>query len=400
MHILNNDNVISNTPQQNAQNMTTDLENFTAGSYDQQYQYKSFLPSTVNLQWKISDPEILTLMEDANRLLGELNAFSQLIPNVDFFIGMHITKEATTSNRIEGTQTNMEEALIDEKDINPESRDDWGEVQNYIKAINFAIAELNKIPLSNRLLKETHGILLQGTRGKHKQPGEFRISQNWIGLSLKNATFIPPHHDKVADFMSDMEKFMHNEEIHVPHLIRIAIIHYQFETIHPFLDGNGRLGRLLIVLYLVSFGLLTKPALYMSDFFERHKAEYYDRLMAVRTNNEMLPWIKFFMFGLRETAENSIQVFKLILALKERIEREKLPVFHVRRQHNAQQLMAYLYQRPIVTVKLVSQLLGTQANTANKLVSDFTDLGILSEMTGQQRNRLFIFDEYTRIFFD
>ncbi len=379
--------------------MFQDIEDFTAGIYEQQYQYKSFLPNIINLQWKISDPEVLTLIEDANRLLGELNAFSQLIPDVDFFIRMHLTKEATTSSRIEGTRTNMEEALIDEQNIKPESRDDWQEVQNYIQAINSAIEELERIPLSNRLFKETHKILLQEVRGKHKQPGEFRISQNWIGLSLKNATFVPPHHDHVIDLMSDLEKFMHNEEIYVPHLIRIAIIHYQFETIHPFLDGNGRLGRLLIVLYLISFKLLSKPALYLSDFFERHKAEYYDRLMAVRTNNEMVPWIKFFLFGLRETTQKSIAVFKAILVLKEQIERERIPTFHVRRQKNAQKLIAYLYQRPVVTIKEVSELLGTQINTASKLVASFSKLGILRELTGRRRNRLFIFDEYTGIFF-
>jgi Fic family protein len=379
--------------------MFQDIEDFTAGSFEQQYQYKSFVPNIINLQWKISDPEVLTLIEDANRLLGELNAFSQLIPDVDFFIHMHLTKEATTSSRIEGTRTNMEEALMEEQNINPESREDWQEVRNYIQAINVAIEELERIPLSNRLFKETHRILMQGVRGKHKQPGEFRISQNWIGLSLKNATFVPPHNDRVVELMSDLEKFMHNEEIYVPHLIKIAIIHYQFETIHPFLDGNGRLGRLLIVLYLVSFKLLSKPALYLSDFFERHKAEYYDRLMAVRTNNEIIPWIKFFLFGLRETTQKSIEVFKAILVLKEQIERERIPTFHVRRQENAQKLIAYLYQRPIVTIKEVSELLGTQINTASKLVASFSKLGILRELTGRRRNRLFIFDEYAGIFF-
>ncbi len=245
----------------------------------------------------------------------------------------------------------MEEALIDEQNINPENQDDWQEVQNYIQGINFAIKELEQLLLSNRLFKETHKILLHGVRGKHKQPGEFRVSQNWIGLSLKNATFVPPHHERIVDLMSDLEMFMHNDEIHVPHLIKIAIVHYQFETIHPFFDGNGRLGRLLIVLYLISFKLLAKPALYISDFFERHKAEYYNNLMAVRTNNEMIAWVKFFLFGLRETAAKSIEVFKAILVLKEQIERERIPTFHVRRQKNAQKLIAYLYQLPIVTIK-------------------------------------------------
>ena len=374
------------------------ISEFKAGEYEQQYEYRSFLPSAINREWTLSDPQILTLLEEANRLLGELNAFSQLIPDVDFFIGMHITKEATTSSRIEGTQTNMEEALVDKRDLDPDKRNDWQEVRNYIQAINFAIKQLRHMPLSNRLLREAHAVLLHGVRGAHKQPGEFRASQNWIGVSLKHATFVPPHHQHVPDLMSDLEKFMHNDQIHVPHLLKIALIHYQFETIHPFLDGNGRLGRLLIVLYLVSFGLLRKPALYLSDFFERHKGEYYDHLMAVRATHKLEPWLRFFLLGMRETAASSIQVFKDILALKERIEREKMPTFHMRRQANAQALMRSLYQTPMVSIKAVADLIEAQTNTAASLIDDFVKLGMLREFTGQKRNRLFIFEDYVRLF--
>ncbi|TKB70609.1 MAG: Fic family protein [Nitrospira sp.] len=374
------------------------ISEFKAGEYEQQYEYRSFSPTSINREWIVSDPEILTLLEEANRLIGELNAFSQLIPDVDFFVRMHITKEATTSSRIEGTQTNIEEALVGKLDVDPEKRDDWQEIHNYIEAINFSIKQLRQIPLSNRLLRETHAVLLQGVRGKHKQPGEFRTSQNWIGISLKHATFIPPHHQHVPDLMSDLEKFMHNDQIHVPHLIKVALMHYQFETIHPFLDGNGRLGRLLIVLYLVSFNLLQKPALYLSDFFERHKGEYYDQLMAVRTTHKLEPWLRFFLLGMRETIALSIQVFKDILALKERIERKHMPTFHVRRQTNAQTLMQSLYQSPVTTIKMVTNLIQAETNTAAALIDDFVKLGILKEFTGQRRNRLFIFDDYVRLF--
>jgi len=375
-----------------------DIHEFNAGQFRQQYEYRCFSPVPLNCEWMVSEPEIHTLLDQASRLLGELNAFSQLIPDVAFFIRMHIAKEATTSSRIEGTQTNIEDALIDEKDIEPERRDDWKEVQNYIHAINWATQELEKIPLSNRLLKNTHRILLEGVRGKHKQPGEFRQSQNWIGISLKHATFIPPHHDDLPELMSDLEKFIHNDQIHVPHLIKIALIHYQFETIHPFLDGNGRIGRLMVVLYLVGFGLLNKPALYLSDFFERHKGEYYDQLMAVRTTSNIIPWLKFFLIGVCETAEQSIQVFKDILAIKERIERGVLPCFTSRRQANVQHLMRYLYGQPVVSIKQVKILLDTTPNTAGKLVDDFVGKGILRELTGRQRDRLFIFDEYVHLF--
>jgi len=374
------------------------ISEFKAGEYEQQYEYRSFSPTSINREWIVSDPEILTLLEEANRLIGELNAFSQLTPDVDFFVRMHITKEATTSSRIEGTQTNIEEALVGKLDVDPEKRDDWQEIHNYIEAINFSIKQLRQIPLSNRLLRETHAVLLQGVRGKHKQPGEFRTSQNWIGISLKHATFIPPHHQHVPDLMSDLEKFMHNDQIHVPHLIKVALMHYQFETIHPFLDGNGRLGRLLIVLYLVGFDLLQKPALYLSDFFERHKGEYYDQLMAVRTTHKLEPWLRFFLLGMRETSALSIQVFKDILALKERIERKHMPTFHVRRQTNAQTLMQSLYRSPVTTIKMVTNLIQAETNTAAALIDDFVKLGILKEFTGQRRNRLFIFDDYVRLF--
>jgi len=370
------------------------IKDYIAGQYRQQYEYKSFSPTSVNHQWLIADPEMQALLSEADRTLGELNAFSQLIPNVEFFIRMHIAKEATQSSRIEGTRTNMEEALLEEQDIDLEKRDDWGEVQNYIQAINQAIEELEKLPLSIRLLKNTHARLMQGVRGETKQPGEFRSSQNWIGVSLKKAVFVPPHHEELAELMSDLEKFIHNEEIHVPHLVKIAIAHYQFETIHPFLDGNGRLGRLMIALYLSSFGLMHKPALYLSDFFERHKTEYIDSLMAVREANRMTEWIQFFLIGVKETADDSIRVFREILILKERIEREVLPRFSARRQSNVHKLMDALYRSPLISIKSASKLLGVNVNTASSLISDLVQHGVLVEMTGGRRNRLFVYQEY------
>jgi len=371
-----------------------DIKDYTAGQYKQQYEYKSFSPTLINHQWLLADPKLQALLSEADHTLGELNAFSQLIPNVEFFIRMHIAKEATQSSRIEGTRTNMEEALLEEQDIDLEKRNDWGEVQNYIQAINQAIEDLETIPLSIRLLKNTHAKLMQGVRGEVKQPGEFRTSQNWIGVSLKNAVFVPPHHEELHELMSDLEKFIHNEELHVPHLIKIAIAHYQFETIHPFLDGNGRLGRLMIALYLSNFNLMHKPALYLSDFFERHKTEYVDSLMAVRQANKLKEWIQFFLIGVKETAEDSIQVFKDILLLKERVEREVLPRFSSRRQENVQKLMDALYRSPLISIKSASKLLNVNVNTASSLISDLVKHGVLSEFTGGRRNRLFVFQEY------
>lgn len=271
------------------------LEAFNSGKFRQRYQYKSFEPALVDHDWSWDDPQINTLLEDATRALGELNAFSLIVPDIDLFIQMHVVKEAQTSSRIEGTQTGIDEALMQEEQILPEKRDDWREVRNYIDAVNTAVEELATLPLSNRLLKHTHAILMRGVRGEHKQPGEFRTSQNWIGGSnLTDAVFIPAHPSGVEDLMGDLEKFWRDDAILVPHLVRIAISHYQFETIHPSLDGNGRIGRLMIPLYLVSKGVLAKPSLYLSDFFERNRASYYDALMRVRVSNDLVHWVRFF----------------------------------------------------------------------------------------------------------
>jgi len=269
------------------------LEDYQAGNYELRYEYEAFVPTKVTHEWVIADPELMDLLGRADRALGELNAFSQLIPEISFFIKMHVAKEATQSSKLEGTQTNIEDAFKEAEDLNPEERDDWAEVQNYINAINEAIQDLERLPLSNRLLCKTHGTLMQGVRGKFKLPGEFRRSQNWIGVSLKNAVFVPPHDERISELMGDLEAFLNNQTYHIHPLIRIAIAHYQFETIHPFLDGNGRLGRLLISLYLASDGLLSQPALYLSDYFEKNKTAYIDHLMAVRDADKLREWLFF-----------------------------------------------------------------------------------------------------------
>jgi Fic family protein len=244
------------------------INNFKAGRLVQRYKYKSFEPNLINQKWLLDNAELQLLLSQADIKLGELNGFSQLIPDVDFFIKMHVLKEGTKSSRIEGTNTNIDDAVQKAEYIEPEKKDDWQEVKNYVDAMNKAIKALDKLPLSNRLLKQAHKTLLQDARSSHKIPWEFRKSQNWIGgASLNDAVFIPPHQDSVDDLMADLEKFLHNDNIAIPQLIKIGIAHYQFETIHPFLDGNGRIGRLMITLYLVSNQLLHKPTLYLSDFF-------------------------------------------------------------------------------------------------------------------------------------
>lgn len=376
------------------------LASYRAGRMETRYKYRSFIPEPVNHPWIIADPDLLTLNSEADRRLGELNAFAQLVPNIEFFISMYVAKEATQSSRIEGTRTSIEDAFKAADDLDPEDRDDWHEVHNYIRAINHAISSLERLPLSNRLLRETHAILMSGVRGESKMPGEFRTSQNWIGSSLNNAAFVPPHHDHVPRLMSDMESFLHNEFIKLPPLIRIAIAHYQFETIHPFLDGNGRLGRLMISLYLASEKLLVRPALYLSDYFERNKTAYVDHLMAVRQGHHMREWLIFFLQGVAETAAASAGVFRSILSIKEQIEREVMPRFSQRRQNNAQTLMRTLYGHPVIDVKDAQAALGTSVNTAAALIEDFIEHKILEEITGQRRNRLFRFTPYLKLFLE
>jgi len=373
------------------------LETFNAGHLQQRYQYKSFEPVPVNHEWVWENASINALLEQATQSLGELNAFSLIVPDIDLFIEMHVLKEAQTSSRIEGTRTGMDEALMPEEQIRPEKRDDWREVRNYIDALNTAIDELKTLPLSNRLLKQTHAILMRGVRGEHKQPGEFRTSQNWIGGSnLSDAAFIPPHHENVPELMGDLEKFWHNEEVTVPHLVRAAISHYQFETIHPFLDGNGRIGRLLISLYLTSRGLLAKPSLYLSDFFERNRAGYYDALMRVRTGNDLIHWIRFFLNGVAQTATKGRDVFRQILALRTEVEQAVLGLG--KRAHSARRALNLLYRKPIVNAENVEQALSISTPTANALIKALVDLGILVEITGQQRWRSYSFERYLGLF--
>lgn len=373
------------------------FETFQAGAWQPRYQYKSFEPVLVDHEWLWEDPTINALLESANRALGELNAFSLIVPDIDLFIQMHVVKEAQTSSRIEGTQTGMDEALLSEDQVQPEKRDDWREVRNYVDAVNSAIVELNALPLSNRLLKQTHETLMRGVRGEHKQPGEFRTSQNWIGgSSLSDAVFIPPHPDGVPTLMSDLEKFWHDETITVPHLVRLAISHYQFETIHPFLDGNGRIGRLLVPLYLVSHGLLAKPSLYLSDFFERNRASYYDALMRVRVANDLIHWVRFFLQGVTETAIKGRNVFQQILALRTEAEHKILSLG--KRAPNARQALNLLYRKPIVSASDLEQGLGISHPTANALLRDFIRLGLLREVTGAARHRLYVFETYLDLF--
>lgn len=373
------------------------MKNYKSGNFENQGYYKSFQPSFINKHWSLDDMEIQQLLSKADRQLGRLDMYSEYIPNIDMYISMHVLKEATQSSKIEGTQTNIEEALLDKDDIVLDKRDDWEEVQNYIEAMNTAIKELETLPFSSRLIKETHRTLLQGVRGENKQPGKFRTSQNWIGgASINDATFIPPVHNSLAELMSDLEKFAHNEEFYFPDLLKIALIHYQFETIHPFLDGNGRVGRLLITLYLVDKTILKKPILYLSDFFERNRQLYYDNLMNVRTKDDLKQWFKFFLVGVIETAKSGIETFDAVLKLKKETE-DKIQKT-ASRSHHLLNIMEFLYQKPTINASKIVDITGVSQATAYKILEELISMKILKEITGSKRGKVYVFDPYIQLF--
>ncbi len=378
------------------------MNNFKAGekkifNNKKAHQYEYFLPTEINKDFDVFNKKILVALENATRLLGELNAYGNLVPDVNFFIQMHVISEAVSSSKIEGTKTGMDEALLPEDEIVPEKRDDWQEVRNYVKAMNFAISNLNQLPVSVRLIKETHETLLSSVRGEHKQPGQIRTSQNWIGgASINSAHFIPPHDQHVNELLSDWENFWHNSSLNLPILIKIAIGHYQFETIHPFLDGNGRIGRLLISLQLIEKGFLKYPVLYISDFFETHRQAYYDSLDRVRNNDDIEQWILFFLDGVIETSKKSINTFENIIILRSNLEKKMYTLG--KKVPRAQKLLEFLFSKPIVNVNDVQNFLGVQYVAANNLVQDFVDQKILYEITGFSRNRYFAMDEYIKLF--
>ncbi len=372
------------------------MQKFVSGKSISQGYYKSFQPSPINREWEISDMSLLQLLSKADRHLGRLDMYSEYV-DIDLYIQMHIAKEAVQSSKIEGTQTNIEDAFLQKEEINLEKRDDWEEVQNYISAMKEAVKMLHTLPFSSRLIKQTHKILLQGVRGEHKLPGEYRSSQNWIGgATINDAVFIPPIHTSLGELMSDLEKFANDELNPLPDLLKIALIHYQFETIHPFLDGNGRVGRLLITLYLVDKGILKQPILYLSDFFERNRMLYYDNLMRARTHNDLNQWLKFFLTGVIETAKNGVQTFDGILQLQKNLDYKLKNIGS--KSGDAYRVLDVLYSNPVIDAQRVSTVIGKSMRTAYQLIYLLEELEIVKEITGSQRGKLYLFEDYLNLF--
>lgn len=373
------------------------IEDFISGNYESGYKFKYFVPAKINHNWQWNDAAISKLLEEAAHLLGELNSLARYTPNINLFIQLHVTKESVISSRIEGTKTKIDEALYKENEIELERRDDWREVKNYTEALNATLKEMEKLPISTPLLKYSHKILMKGVRGANKLPGEFRKSQNWLGgAAISDAVFIPPAHHLIDDLMSDLEKFIHNDKINVPNLIKIAIAHYQFETIHPFLDGNGRIGRLLITLFLIEKKLLTHPVLYISSFFERNRQLYYDKLANVRVSNDLKNWLKYFLTGIIEVSFQSIETLEKIIKLKKKIEKEISG--WQKRTKSAEILKNHIFEKPVIRVKDVQTLCGLTPKSAGSLIQKFEEKKYLKEITDFSRNRIFIFKPYIDLF--
>ncbi|HEX8227421.1 MAG TPA: Fic family protein [Candidatus Saccharimonadales bacterium] len=360
-------------------------------------QYQCYVPSAVNREFAVSN-RVAERSEEAMRLIGELNAYSSIVPDVDYFIQMHVRKEAVQSSRIEGTYTDIDDAILDEKEISPERRNDWREVRNYVRALNHSIGRLQDLPLAMRLLNEAHQILLEGTRGDGKTPGQIRTLQNWIGgATINSAIFVPPHAELIPASLTDLENFIHNHSISMPKLVRIAVTHFQFETIHPYADGNGRIGRLLIMLQMMNYGLMKQPTLYMSDFFEKNRQNYYEALTYVRIRQNLDHWLEFFLDGVVDAAQSGKDKFEKILELRKSYDARVLELGKTRGRR-ANMLLQYLYKIPAVNVSQASQVLGISPSNTNTLINEMVRVNIIKEKTGFSRNRLFVLEEYLQIF--
>lgn len=359
--------------------------------------YQSFRPAPLPPDPPIAlSGELVAKLVDANKKLAALDGLSARIPNMDLFVSMYVRKEALLSSQIEGTQCTLDDILnpLMEENTNRNVSD----VVNYIKATEFALNRLHSLPLCNRLIKETHAVLMEGVRGQEKSPGEFRYSQNWIGgqgSTIRNARYIPPNPEDMQTAMSDLEKYMNGDDSLDP-LIQAALIHYQFETTHPFLDGNGRVGRLLITLFLMEKGILSRPALYISYFLKMNRIEYYDRMTQVRKTGDYEQWVMFFLQALSDSAGDAIQTIDALTALHNQSV-AKLGAFSKRQQTNLLKLFAYIETNPIIDIQKTAAALGLSYNTVSKMVTILVDEGILRQTDKAGKAKIYSYADYLDI---
>ena len=363
--------------------------------------YRAFIPAPLPPVPPVKvEGELQRLLSEADRALGRLDGSVHTLPNPDLFVYMYVRKEAVLSSQIEGTQSSLQDLLSAEAEVGAgDTPRDVDEVVNYVRAMNRGLARLQDLPVSVRLIREIHAELMHGARGSRLTPGELRRSQNWIGpggASLSDATYVPPPPEEVPKALGDLETFLHQSD-DVPLLVKFGLAHAQFETIHPFLDGNGRLGRLLITFLLCERGVLDKPVLYLSHYFKAHRQEYYDRLQAVRDNGDWEGWLVFFLKGIVEVSAQAADTARRILALREE-HRSLIAERLGRAAGNGHRVLQHLYVRPIVSTTEVEELLSTTFGGANQIVRRLTELGILMEITGQARHRRFRYEPYVRLF--
>ena len=380
--------------------MATTVGTHRTGVYQKQPQgYRAFYPAKLPFNPSVQyNEELQYILSMADQAIGRLDSSADMIPNPELFVGMYVRKEAVLSSQIEGvTQASLSEVL--ENEVRPRKAipEDIVEVLNYVEAMNYALERVETLPLSNRLIREAHERLMNGVRGSEKSPGQFRTTQNWIGppgSDIATALFIPPPPDVMSAALGDFEFYIHESSL-TPVLVTAGLLHYQFETIHPFLDGNGRIGRLLVVLYLCQKGVLKRPLLYLSEFIKSHKEEYYDRLQTARDTGDVEGWLKFFLTAIWRVSEAAAKTAQQVLSLREAHRKEILEA-HPSSAYGVQ-LLDYLFQSPFTTVNNVARYLGVSYPTANDLVASFATHGVLKEMTGQGRNRLFMYHEYIEI---
>lgn len=361
--------------------------------------YRAFIPKPLPPSPPVAyDEVLLALLSEGDQALARLDAATEFLPDPDLFVKMYVRKEAVLSSQIEGTQASLVDVLEHEAGAARRRPDDVIEVVNYVRAMNYGLQRLATLPLSLRLIREIHAELLRGARGNEREPGEFRRTQNWIGppgCTLAETAFVPPPPEEALKAMADLERFLHDRSP-MPLLVRTALVHAQFETIHPFLDGNGRVGRLLITFLLCIHGALRRPTLYLSNYFKVHRQEYYERLQAVRDAGDFEGWVRFFLTGVRDMAHEGAETARRILKLRE--EHRALVTSKLRNPSTGLALLERLFERPIVTVHHVREAISRTYPVANQLVADFERLGLLREITGGTRNRVFEYAPYIEIF--
>lgn len=375
------------------------LEDYKVGRYIRMEGYRSLILSKINYDWEWEDSKLSLLVAEANRLIGEISIYSKLLPNVDVYIKMLSRIEANSSNRIEGAKTTIEEELLGEDNIEEEKKEDLARAKRYIEAINHGAERIKDGGnVCTKLMKELHKILMQEEDIDHKLIGKVRNMQNWVGGdSIENAEYVPPPYTEIEECLADFEEFANNEEIDTPHIVKLAILHYQFETIHPFLGGNGKIGRMIIPFYMKSKGMLNKPCLYLSEYLEKNKDRYFEELMNVRDKNNIIDWIKFFLESVIQTAKLTEKRFEKLSKFYDEIENLALdlPV----KPENAFRVINVLFEEPIIDRTKLGELAGVKEGTMRTIINSLTEMGVIDKINGNDKSKIIVFKEYMDIFF-